>query len=102
MTLLGTHDGQYAAACSLDFSKPPSFYDTFALRDAEGNEPLMQTWPYFRSRASRRAVKLGVPVPVSSCWNGASKQPLPLQSCSPTSERTRTLSWSAPKARVHV
>jgi len=77
MTLLDTRGGLYAAACSLDFSKPPKFYDTFALRDAEGNEPLMQTWPYFRSRASRNAVRQGMPVPVTSCWNGAGKQPLP-------------------------
>lgn len=30
----------------------------------------MQSWPYFRSRASRDALKASEPVPVSSCWNG--------------------------------
>jgi hypothetical protein len=30
----------------------------------------MQTWPYFRSRASRTAIKNNLPVPVASCWNG--------------------------------
>lgn len=70
--------GSFAAACSLDFSNPPDFYDTFALRDSEGHERLMQTWPYFRSRRSRNAVKHGVPVPVTSCWNGAGKQFWPL------------------------
>ncbi|KAE8146869.1 cryptococcal mannosyltransferase 1-domain-containing protein [Aspergillus avenaceus] len=69
--LLATRGGQYAAACSLDFSKPPRFYDTFALRDAEGHDMLMQTWPYFRARASRHALKHSQPVPVASCWNGA-------------------------------
>jgi hypothetical protein len=49
------------------------FYDTFALRDAEGHEMLMQTWPYFRSRESRRAMLSNVAVPVSSCWNGMGK-----------------------------
>jgi hypothetical protein len=30
----------------------------------------MQSWPYFRSRASRNALKASEPVPVASCWNG--------------------------------
>ncbi|KAF2758913.1 putative polysaccharide export protein [Pseudovirgaria hyperparasitica] len=68
--LMQTNGGEYAAACALDFSKPPNFYDTFALRDSDGYETLMQTWPYFRSSASRNALKHNVPVPVSSCWNG--------------------------------
>lgn len=69
-TLLVTRDGDYAAACALDFSKPPNYYDTFALRDLEGHEAVMSTWPYFRSYVSRSALKRGDPVPVSSCWNG--------------------------------
>ncbi|GAB7352058.1 hypothetical protein MBLNU459_g2566t1 [Dothideomycetes sp. NU459] len=69
-SLLRTNGGQYAAACSLDFSRPPSIYDTFALRDIDGHEQLMSTWPYFRAAASREAVKTGNPVPVTSCWNG--------------------------------
>ncbi|KAI5368423.1 hypothetical protein J4E82_010787 [Alternaria postmessia] len=68
--LLNTNDGDFAAACSLDFSRPPQFYDTFALRDAEGHEPLMQTWPYFRAKESREAMLRNDPVPVTSCWNG--------------------------------
>ena len=72
-TLLSTRDGQYAAACSLDFSKPPCFYDTFALRDSEGYESLMQTWPFFRARRSRQALKTNSAVPVASCWNGMGK-----------------------------
>ncbi|KAF3491804.1 uncharacterized protein GIQ15_01321 [Arthroderma uncinatum] len=68
--LLSTRAGNYAAACSLDFSKPPNFYDTFALRDSEGHDQLMQTWPYFRSRTSRHALKNSQPIPVKSCWNG--------------------------------
>lgn len=68
--LLNTNDGEYAAACSLDFSKPPNHYDTFALRDSKGHEPIMQTWPYFSSAASRDAIKNMSPVPVASCWNG--------------------------------
>ena len=68
--LLDTRGGDYAAACSLDFSKPPAFYDTFALRDSDGHAAVMQSWPYFRSKASRDALKASEPVPVTSCWNG--------------------------------
>jgi hypothetical protein len=70
LRLLDTNGGDYAAACSLDFSHPPAFYDTFALRDSGGHAAVMQTWPYFRSRASRYAMERGLPVPVTSCWNG--------------------------------
>ena len=72
LSLLSTNNGHYAAACSLDFSRPPYYYDTFALRDSGTSEvPLMQRWPYFRSRRSRNAMKANSDaVPVSSCWNG--------------------------------
>jgi hypothetical protein len=70
LRLLDTNRGEYAAACSLDFAKPPYFYDTFALRDSSGDEALMQTWPWFRSHASRHAAERLQPVPVTSCWNG--------------------------------
>ncbi|KAK5088383.1 hypothetical protein LTR05_002601 [Lithohypha guttulata] len=73
LTLLNTNNGQYAAACSLDFSRPPHYYDTFALRDSEGHEAVMSTWPYFRSSLSRTALKQGNAVPVTSCWNGYNK-----------------------------
>ncbi|POR36522.1 Uncharacterized protein TPAR_03228 [Tolypocladium paradoxum] len=71
LTLMDTNGGDYAAACSLDFSKPPRFYDTFALRDMEGKSHAMQTWPYFKARASRNALVNNMDaVPVTSCWNG--------------------------------
>ncbi|KAK0507941.1 hypothetical protein JMJ35_009830 [Cladonia borealis] len=69
-TLLETNNGNYAAVCALDFSKPPNFYDTFALRDIEGHEHLMMTYSYFRSHESRSAMVSHRPVPVQSCWNG--------------------------------
>ncbi|KAL8965455.1 MAG: hypothetical protein Q9183_003845 [Haloplaca sp. 2 TL-2023] len=70
VTLLSTREGNYAAACSLDFSKPPYYYDTFALRDSNGDEAVTSTYPYFRSPLSRDALIAGQPVPVQSCWNG--------------------------------
>lgn len=68
--LLNTREGDYAAACSLDFARPPDYYDTFALRDSEGYEAVTSTFPYFRSKTSRNAMRKGEPVPVQSCWNG--------------------------------
>lgn len=70
VTLLSTNAGDYAAACSMDFSKPPIYYDTFALRDISGAKALTQTWPYFLSGVSRRALMADQAVPVQSCWNG--------------------------------
>jgi hypothetical protein len=68
--LIATRNGNYAAACSLDFSKPPSYYDTFALRDTSGAKAVTQTWPYFLAAESRNALISNSPVPVKSCWNG--------------------------------
>ncbi|KAF2022271.1 glycosyltransferase family 69 protein [Aaosphaeria arxii CBS 175.79] len=76
LTLLDTNNGNYAAACSLDFIKPPYYYDTFALRDSDGHETAMSTWPYFRSSTSRRAMERFQPVPVTSCWNGMVAMPV--------------------------
>lgn len=74
LALLDTNRGVYAAACSLDFNKPPLYYDTFALRDSDGKPTLMQTWPYFESRLSRDAMIANAEaVPVKSCWNGIGK-----------------------------
>ncbi|KAK6613168.1 hypothetical protein H4I95_01512 [Botrytis cinerea] len=70
VNLLATRDGNYAAACAIDFAKPPLFYDTFALRDIKGEEPITQTWPFFLATESRNAMKTSAPIPVRSCWNG--------------------------------
>ncbi|KAK3722506.1 hypothetical protein LTR37_002498 [Vermiconidia calcicola] len=75
LNLLQTRDGKYGAACTLDFESPPAFYDTFALRDSSGDPAIMQTWPFFRSAASRNALIANQPVPVQSCWNGIVAMP---------------------------
>jgi hypothetical protein len=69
-TLIATRGGNYAAACSLDFSKPPLYYDTFALRDISGAKAATQTWPFFLATESRTAIMSNSPVAVRSCWNG--------------------------------
>ncbi|KAM3077339.1 hypothetical protein ACMFMG_006689 [Clarireedia jacksonii] len=68
--LLSTNAGSYAAACSLDFSHPNNYYDTFALRDSLGYKTTSLTWPYFYSSRSLAALRANLPVPVKSCWNG--------------------------------
>lgn len=54
----------------MDFKHPPALYDTFALRDWDGHEPMMQIWPYFYSSVSLSAMMTNQPIPVTSCWNG--------------------------------
>ena len=98
--LLDTRHGDYAAACSLDSKHPPYVYDTFALRDADGHAPVVDRWPYFRSRASRDAVARGRPVPVTSCWNG-----MVAMDAAPFYDRARPLAFRAVAddlARAHV
>ncbi|KAH8599276.1 cryptococcal mannosyltransferase 1-domain-containing protein [Bisporella sp. PMI_857] len=68
--LLATNNGHYAAACSLDFSAPPLYYDTFGLRDIAGQPTISMTWPYFLSSVSRTALFSSSAVLVKSCWNG--------------------------------
>jgi hypothetical protein len=70
LTLLSTNSNHYSAACSLDFSVPPLYYDTFALRDITGSPTISMTWPYFFSPLSRSAMETLSPVPVQACWNG--------------------------------
>ncbi|KAL3420989.1 polysaccharide export protein [Phlyctema vagabunda] len=69
-TLLSTRNGQYAAACSLDFSHGQDYYDTFALRDQEGHKTASLKYPYFHSPSSRSRLFQNKPIPAQSCWNG--------------------------------
>ncbi|CAK7566702.1 MAG: hypothetical protein SEPTF4163_004653 [Sporothrix epigloea] len=70
LTLLDTRGGHYAAACAMDFKEYPLYYDTFALRDADGDKAVSPHWPWFRSADARADVCAGRPVRVQSCWNG--------------------------------
>ncbi|KAB5536687.1 polysaccharide export protein [Coniochaeta sp. 2T2.1] len=70
VTLLNTHDGRYAAACSMDFKLYPYYYDTFALRDDRGMKTASYHWPWFVSPTARQSARKGEPVRVESCWNG--------------------------------
>lgn len=68
-TLLATNNGEYTAACALDFEYPPFFYDSFATRDIDGNPALLPSWPYFLAQKSYGAILSNSPAPVRSCWN---------------------------------
>ncbi|KAL9589917.1 MAG: hypothetical protein Q9203_001272 [Teloschistes exilis] len=84
INLLNTREGDYAAACALDFLNPPwnqvdaktrglhppGMYDDFATRDSNGDILASHLYPYFSSRSSKTAVMSGRVVPVRSCWNG--------------------------------
>lgn len=70
LTLLATNQGSYASACAMDFHYPPAYYDTFVLRDSQGDSTVMNTFPFFRSQDSRESILDGRPTKVQSCWNG--------------------------------
>lgn len=90
LTLLNTRNGNYAAACGLDFMNPPwgyvsgpaslhppGTYDDFATRDSNGHVLISHLYPYFTFGKSKAALLAGQPIPVQSCWNGLGTSPHP-------------------------
>lgn len=69
-TLFDTRDGDYAAACSMDYKASPTYYDTFALRDNTGKKTRSLYWPWFQSPEARASARRNHPIEVFSCWNG--------------------------------
>ncbi|KAI5862197.1 glycosyltransferase family 69 protein [Durotheca rogersii] len=70
ITLFNTRDGDYAAACAMDYKSSPAYYDTFALRDDLGLKTSSLYWPWFQSPTARASAERNDPVRVASCWNG--------------------------------
>jgi hypothetical protein len=70
LDLLGTRDGEYAAACSVDTGDSIRLGDASALRDDRGQALVSSYWPWFLSPAAASGVKSGLPTRVYSCWNG--------------------------------
>jgi Cryptococcal mannosyltransferase 1 len=73
-TNAGSGRAEYRAACSLDFSNPFKFYDTFASRDLEGYSMGLPIYPWFSS-AGKAQSRQDVfdqkdAVRVRSCWGG--------------------------------
>ncbi|XWW97005.1 hypothetical protein V2A60_004985 [Cordyceps javanica] len=64
----------YLSACALDYDSPGIFYDSYALRDAEGYGSGSQEYPIFTTAgdAISRQDMLGETdaVRVSTCWSG--------------------------------
>lgn len=88
IALLNTRNGNYAAACALDFINPPwnhvsgraslhpaGMYDDFATRDSNGDVLGSHLYPYFSSRRSKKAMLAREAIPVQSCWNGVGMMP---------------------------
>jgi hypothetical protein len=69
--LLHTNNGDYAAACALDFINPVKFYDTLATRDADGYSMGFILYPFFAPGTSQSQLLRGDNlVQVKSCWSG--------------------------------
>jgi Cryptococcal mannosyltransferase 1 len=65
---------EYRAACSMDFSNPFKFYDTFASRDLEGYSMGLPIYPWFssagKSQSRQDVFDQKDAVRVRSCWGG--------------------------------
>jgi Cryptococcal mannosyltransferase 1 len=65
---------EYRAACSMDFSNPFKFYDTFASRDFEGYSMGLPIYPWFssagKSQSRQDVFDQKDAVRVKSCWGG--------------------------------
>jgi hypothetical protein len=73
--LLHTNQGHYSAACGLDYFRPHLFYDTFAMRDMNGNPMISIIYPFFPQGTTRKEFLSRSPrVHVKSCWNGMGKE----------------------------
>uniref|UniRef100_V5EJG4 CAP59 (Required for capsule formation) n=2 Tax=Kalmanozyma brasiliensis (strain GHG001) TaxID=1365824 RepID=V5EJG4_KALBG len=68
LELFSTNGGRFDQVCGLDYL-PLGFYDTWVMRDVEGNRqtPL---WPYFHLESDIARLRKGELIPVNACWNG--------------------------------
>ena len=86
--LLSTNQGRFDQVCALDYL-PLGFYDTWVMRDVQGNRPT-PLWPYFKLDQDVAALRKGEIIPVNSCWNGMTifdaKWFLPSSSKDPSSD----------------
>lgn len=72
--LFSTNKGNYHAACAVDFTHGPLFYDIFATRDYDGYPTGHPLYPWFApvsSATSRNDIRRQTDaVRVRSCWGG--------------------------------
>src|SRR5271154_6633634 len=73
-----TNEGHHAAACGLDYFRPHLFYDTFAMRDIDGNPMIAILFPFFPQGKTRQQLMAhSTKIELKSCWNGMSSAPTP-------------------------
>ncbi|MCJ1307464.1 hypothetical protein MMC25_001110 [Agyrium rufum] len=72
--LFSTNNGDYLAACSVDFDNPLKLYDTFATRDLEGYSLGLIIYPWFtnsgKGESRKDVLAQKDAVRVKSCWGG--------------------------------
>ncbi|KPI34956.1 uncharacterized protein AB675_3854 [Cyphellophora attinorum] len=72
--IFATNDGNYRAACAVDFINPFKFYDTFASRDLGGYSMGVPFFPWFSRGGDPRThddvIQGKDAVRVRSCWGG--------------------------------
>src|SRR5271154_6466060 len=74
-----TNEGHHAAACGLDYFRPHLFYDTFAMRDIDGNPMIAILFPFFPQGKTRQQLMAhSTKIELKSCWNGMGTPPPPL------------------------
>lgn len=70
LTLLNTRDGDYAAACSLDFQCPNKRLNVAVLHHDLGRRSASPSWARHYSKNPRDAARDEAPFPMYSCGGG--------------------------------
>ena len=73
LSLVRTRNGEFVGACALDFDGAGMVYSLDSVRDADGRKAVSNQWPYFESKASKKALVEKEEVPVRSCFGGMGK-----------------------------
>ena len=101
--LFSTNEGDYRAACAVDFTHGPIFYDSFATRDFDGYGIGQPLYPWFSpagSAISRNDVRRQTDaVRVRSCWGGMAAFDANLFRSTPQSESRCSSKANCPPIR---
>ena len=73
LSLARTRSGDFSGACALDFYDAGQVRGLDATRDADGGGALSRKWPFFGSKASKKALIAKDDIPVRSCFGGMCK-----------------------------
>ena len=75
LSLARTRNGDFLGACALDFDGAGTVRGLYSTSDADGRKATSAHWPYFESRASKKALMARKEVPVHSCFGGMGRFP---------------------------